>query len=246
MYGFGQQLLSIIRSKLFVKLLLEFLPLGLFLTATAMYDIYIGSAVLAVATLVSMLVVWLLYRKLALMAIITGLTGIFAALATVVLVDPMWVKMKPTIVSLVFGAILASGLALNKPLLRPLIGEDLNLTERGWRMITSRWMLYFFFIAVLNEFVWRGAMHLRPGPDPHISTPEADKIWAFFKVFFLMPFTVLYAAFQLPLLNRHRDDHAKPMGGGDVFNKAGEPKSKDDSGAPMSRLAPIPVRSSNS
>jgi len=241
MNGFGEQILSIIRSKLFVKLLLEFLPLGLFLTATAIYDIYIGSAVLAVTTLISMLAVWLLYRKLALMAIITGLTGIFAALATVMLVDPMWVKMKPTIVSLVFGGILGTGLLLNKPLLRPLIGEDLNLTERGWRIITSRWMLYFFFIAALNEFVWRGAMHLYPshGPDLHISSPEADKLWAFFKVFFLMPFTVLYAAFQLPLLNRHRDDHSKPMGGGDVFNKP------DGSGGPMPRLAPIPVRSSN-
>ena len=103
---FNQQILTIVRSKLFVKMLLEFLPLGLFLLATDFYDIYVGSAVLGVATLVCMLVIWAIYRQLALMAIITGVTGLFAAGATVVLVDPMWVKLKPTIVSALFGTIL--------------------------------------------------------------------------------------------------------------------------------------------
>jgi intracellular septation protein len=131
----------------------------------------------------------------------------------------MWVKMKPTIVSAVFALILASGLAMGKPLLRPLIGEDLNLTERGWRVITWRWMIYFAIIALVNEALWRGAMHFNPGPSPWISSPEADKIWATSKVTFLIPFTLLYAAWMLPLLSRHRADPSKPMGGGDMFAK---------------------------
>ena len=244
MDGFGRQLLSIVRSKLFVKLLLEFLPLGLFLIAVDVYDIYVGSAVLAVATLVSMAVIWALYRRLALMAIITGITGIVAAGATVVMVDPMWVKLKPTIVSLVFASILATGLALGKPLLRPLIGEDLNLTDQGWRVITRRWMVYFFFVALLNEFVWRGAMQVYPGPNPHFSTPQADQLWATFKVVFLMPFTVVYAAVMLPLLSRFRDDHSKPMGGGDMFKDGNG--GNDAGNAPVPRLAPAPARNRQS
>jgi intracellular septation protein len=209
------QIFAIVRSKLFIKLLLEFLPLGLFLIATDVYDIYVGSAVLGVATLISMALVWLVYRQLALMAIITGLTGLFAAGATVILVDPIWVKMKPTIVSFVFGTILAAGLAVNKPLLRPLIGADLNLTEEGWRTITWRWMAYFLFIAVLNEAVWRGANAANPTPHlPGVPHP-ADQIWATFKVIFLMPATIIYAAIQLPLLKRYRADPDLPMGGGD-------------------------------
>ena len=170
MSNFIEQIGSIVRSKLFVKLLLEFLPLGLFLIATDLYDIYVGSAVLGIATLVSMIVIWVVYRRLALMAIITGLTGLLAAGATVMLVDPMWVKLKPTIVSLLFGSILAVGLGLDRPLLRPLIGEDLNLTDRGWRAITWRWMGYFFFIALLNELVWRGANVIYP--QPHLPAPR--------------------------------------------------------------------------
>ena len=243
MNGFGQQILAIVRSKLFVKLLLEFLPLGLFLVATDIYDIYVGSAVLGIATFVSMAVIWALYRQLALMAIITGVTGLVAASATVVMVDPMWVKLKPTIVSLVFASILAVGLALDKPLLRPLIGEDLNLTDEGWRVITRRWMIYFFFIAALNEAVWRGAnMHY---PTPHLpGVPHpADQLWASFKVVFLMPFTVIYAALMLPLLKRYRDDHGKPLGGGDMFTKDGG-KGGGGDGQPIPRIAPASARSS--
>jgi len=234
MNGFGLQILSIVRSKLFVKLLLEFLPLGLFLIAVDVYNIYVGSAVLAVTTFISMAVVWALYRRLALMAIITGITGIVAASATVMMVDPMWVKLKPTIVSLVFASILAAGLASGRPLLRPLIGEDLNLTDQGWRVVTRRWMMYFFFIAALNEFVWRGAIQL------YGHSPQADQVWASFKVVFLMPFTVLYAAFMLPLLKRYQDDTAKPMGGGDMFANHGH-TDKDDGDRHI--RAAVPVRS---
>lgn len=213
MNNYINQLSSIVRSKLFLKLLLEFMPLGLFLFITAVYDIFVGSAVLFVATLISMAVIWGLYRRLALMAIITGLTGLLATAATVMLGDPMYVKLKPTIVSAVFGLILATGLIFNKPLLRPLIGEDLNLTDEGWRVITRRWMIYFFFIAALNEVVWRGS-------NAYFSEPHrADEVWATFKVVFLMPFTVVFAAYMLPLLKRFRQNESVPMGGGDVFGK---------------------------
>jgi len=239
---FINQIASIVRSKLFVKLILEFLPLGLFLFTTAVYDIFTGSAVLFVATLVSMAVIWTLYRRLALMAIITGVTGLIATAATVMMGDPMFVKLKPTIVSAIFGLILASGLVVNKPLLRPLIGEDLNLTEQGWRVITWRWMLYFFGIAILNELVWRGANQIWPGPDGGGSA-MADTVWAYFKVVFLMPFSVLYAAFMLPLLSHYRDDNSKPLGGGDLFSaKAEKQDVSDKAAAARSGAAPAPLR----
>jgi intracellular septation protein len=233
MPSFLSKITSIVRSKLFVKMLLEFLPLGLFLFTTAVYDIFVGSAVLFVATLVSMAVIWIIYRRLALMAIITGVTGLIATAATVMAGDPMFVKLKPTIVSAIFGLILATGLIANKPLLRPLIGEDLNLTDEGWRVITRRWMLYFFFIAALNEVVWRSANYVWPG-NGHISSAMADTVWAYFKVVFLMPFTVLIAASMLPLLDRYRDDKSKPMGGGDIF---GTKKSDDKDQTPLPRAA---------
>ncbi len=206
------QIASIIKSKLFCKVLLEFMPLSVFLVVVATHGIYVGSAVLGVLTLVSMVLVWWLFGRMALMALITGITGIVAAIATVYLVDPMYVKMKPTIVSAVFGGILAIGLAMGKPLLRPLIGEDLNLTNEGWSVITWRWMVYFFVIAIANEAVWRGAMLIWPGQDVMISSPRADEVWALYKVVVVMPFTVLFAALMLPLLKRYQNNALPDVG----------------------------------
>jgi intracellular septation protein len=242
MNGFGARIISIVRSKLFIKILLEFMPLGLFFVATSRFDIYVGSAVLGVATLLSMAIVWALYRRLAMMAIITGVTGLMATSATLMMVDPTWVKLKPTVVSLVFAGILGGGLLAGKPLLRPLIGEDLNLTDEGWRVITVRWTIYFFVVAALNELVWRGADALYPGSRPDGGSPTADQIWASYKLFGLMPFSVLYAAIMLPLLTRYRANDNKPMGGGDVFAKGGS-GAKDGGGSPMPRLAPVTTRS---
>ena len=210
------QIASIFKAKLFWKVLLEFVPLAVFLVVVATHDIYVASAVLGVLTLVSMIVVYWLFKRMAMMALITGITGIVAAAATVYLVDPMYVKMKPTIVSALFGFILAAGLAIGKPLLRPLIGEDLNITDKGWKIITWFWMIYFFVIAVANEAVWRGAMLIWPGPDVHIASPTADEVWALYKVFVVMPFTVVFAALMLPLLKRYRDNAEASAAGGNT------------------------------
>jgi intracellular septation protein len=235
MNDFANKIVAIVRSKLFVKILLEFMPLGLFFVATSTYDIYVGSAVLGLATLVSMAVVWWFYRRLALMAIITGVTGLLAASATVMMVDPTFVKLKPTVVSLVFASILGVGLLLDKPLLRPLIGEDLNLTDEGWRVVTWRWTIYFFIVAFLNELVWRGADAIWPGSRPDGGSPLADQVWASYKLFGLMPFSIIYAAFMLPLLTRYRADNAKVTGGGDIFAKAPAATPRVTDGAASSR-----------
>ena len=137
--------------KLIWKLILEFLPLGLFFVFTERYDVYVGTAVMMGATVVSMAVIWGIWRKIALMALITAATGLLFGALTIYWTDPLFVKLKPTIVGFTFAAILFTGLVINKPLLKPLLGEDLNLTEKGWRAITWRWFWYFVFISFLND-----------------------------------------------------------------------------------------------
>ena len=185
--------------KLFIKLVLEFTPLALLLIFTERYDVYVGSAALMIATVVSLALVWLLYRKVAVMAIITALTGLAAAGLTVYYTDPHFVKLKPTFVSLIFAGILSIGLIIRRPLLHTLLGEDLNLSEEGWRVLTGRWILYFVLIAVFNEVLWRGAEIIW-----HADPAIADRVWARTKVLGIMPFTGLYALCQVPVLRRYR------------------------------------------
>ncbi len=181
-------------TKLVIKLVIEFMPLALFFLASTKYDFFISTAILMGATVVSLIAAWYLFRQLALMAIITAATGIVAGGITLVLDDPMYIQMKPTIVSFLFAMILLTGLIFDKPLFKVLLGQSLHLTEQGWRVLTWLWFGYFLFITGLNEFIWRN---------------YSWEFWAAFKAFGLMPLTVLYAVPQIFLLKRYRPEEAE-------------------------------------
>ncbi|NJM35590.1 MAG: septation protein IspZ [Rhodomicrobium sp.] len=178
-------------QKLVLKLVLEFMPLGLFFLASTKYDFFVSTAVMMVATVVSLVVTWQLFRQLALMAIITAVTSILAGGVTLIWDDPMYVQMKPTIVGFIFAAILGLALVLDKPLFKVLLGQNLHLTEEGWRVLTWLWFVYFIFISGLNEYIWRS---------------YSWQFWAAFKAFGLMPMTIIYSIPQIYLMKRYRTE----------------------------------------
>ena len=96
--------------------------------------------------------------------------------------------MKPTIVNLIFSAILLGGLAVNKLPLQKVLGKSITVDEAGWRALSLRWGLFFILLAVLNEAVWR---------------TQSEEFWVAFKVFGLIGLTVLFSVSQLPLIRRH-------------------------------------------
>ena len=96
--------------------------------------------------------------------------------------------MKPTIVNALFGAALLGALMAGKPLLPVVLDSVLRLSEEGWRKLTLRWGLFFFFLAFLNEIVWR---------------TQSTQFWVNFKVFGTMPITLIFALSQTPLILRH-------------------------------------------
>ena len=182
-------------TKLVIKLIIEFMPLGLFFIVTTKYDFVVSTVVFMGATVVSLILTWYLFRQLALMALITAATGLVAGAVTLGLHDPKYVQMKPTIVSLAFALILLAGLMFNRPLFKVLLGQNLHLTEQGWVVLTWLWFGYFVFVAGLNEYIWR---------------TQTFEFWAGFKAFGLMPLTVIYALPQMALLKRYRPDEAEP------------------------------------
>ena len=185
-------------TKLVIKLVIEFMPLALFFITSTQYGFWVSTAVMMVATGVSLVATWALFRQIALMAIITALTGFIAGGITLELDDPMYVQMKPTIVGGVFALILLTGLVLDRPLFKALLGQNLHLNEEGWRVLTFLWLAYFIFISGLNEYIWRH---------------HSWEFWAAFKAFGLMPLTVLYALPQMLLLRRYRLPDAEPLFG---------------------------------
>jgi len=186
----------------FLKLVLELGPLGVFFFANARGEwlaeklptlaalggpIFVATALFMAAMLISLAVSLALTRRLPIMPFITGVVVLVFGGLTLWLQDDTFIKMKPTIVNVLFGSVLLGGLFFGKSLLGYVFDSVFKLTDEGWRKLTFRWGLFFFVLAVLNEIVWR-----------NFSTD----FWVTFKVFGIMPLTFAFTLFQLPLLNR--------------------------------------------
>jgi intracellular septation protein len=180
-----------------LKLALELGPLVLFFLANAYADrfgapserrLFAATGLFIAATLVALGLHYALVRRLPIMPLVSGVVVVVFGGLTLLLNDELFIKLKPTIVNTLFGLVLLGGLAFGRPLLALVLGSMLSLTEEGWRKLTFRWGLFFLGLAVLNEIVWR--------------TQDTD-FWVGFKVFGIMPLTVLFALAQTPLLMRH-------------------------------------------
>jgi intracellular septation protein len=171
-----------------LKLVLDIGPLVLFFAANARFGIFIATAVFMVAVLVALGVSYATTKHIAVMPLVTAvIVSVFGGL-TLVLHDDTFIKLKPTIIYLLFGGTLAAGLAFGKSFLGVLFDSVFDLTDEGWRKLTWRWVFFFFALAVLNEIVWR-----------NFSTDA----WVSFKLFGVVPLTLLFGAAQYPLLQRH-------------------------------------------
>ncbi|WP_181705036.1 septation protein A [Chthonobacter rhizosphaerae] len=174
-----------------VKLALELGPLGVFFFANARFDIFVATAAFMAAMLASLTISWILTRRLAVMPVVTGVVVLVFGTLTLVLHDETFIKMKPTIVNGLFAAVLLGGLFFGKALLGYVFDSAFRLDAEGWRKLTFRWGLFFILLAVLNEVVWR---------------TQTTDFWVAFKVWGIMPITILFSALQLPLLTRHSLD----------------------------------------
>ena len=172
----------------FTKFLIEVGPLGVFFFANNSFDIFTATAAFMVAVTISLAANYALERRLPAMPLVTGVFVLVMGGLTLYLQDDLFIKIKPTITNLLFAGILLGGLAWGKLFLRYVFGAAFRLEDAGWRILTIRWSLFFVFLAIVNEIVWR--------------TFDTDT-WVNFKVFGIMPLTFIFALAQLPVVKRH-------------------------------------------
>ena len=183
-----------------LKLALEVGPLVIFFLANAYSDrfgiaqdrrIFAATAVFILATIVALAVHYALVRKLPIMPLVSGAVVIVFGGLTLWLDDELFIKLKPTIVNTLFGGVLLGGLLFGKSLLGYVFASAFHLDAEGWRKLTFRWGLFFLFLALANEVVWR-----------NFSTD----FWVTFKVWGIMPITLVFTFSQMPLIMRHSLD----------------------------------------
>jgi intracellular septation protein len=175
-------------------------PLALFFVSYVTLGLMAATAAVIAASLVALLMAWLIERRVPLIPLITAVVvAIFGGL-TLWLHDETFIKMKPTIVQALFAAILLGGLAFGRPLLKPLLGAMMPpLTDAAWRQFTLRYALFFIAGAALNEIVWR---------------TQSTDLWVTFKVFGLPALTFAFILSQLPFVSRHVEGPLAETGSG--------------------------------
>ncbi|MBI1180935.1 MAG: septation protein A [Alphaproteobacteria bacterium] len=182
-----------------LKLLLDLGPLVVFFGAYFSGNIFIATGAFMAATVAAIAVYRLKTGHVPANQIITLVIVLLFGGLTLWLHDDRFIKMKPTMIYTLFAAILFSGFVTGRPLLK-LVFESAfpPMEERGWRLLTLRWALFFAAMAVVNEVVWRSF---------------SEQFWVSFKLFGFLPLTMLFAVAQLPLMNRYALEEAEETAG---------------------------------
>ena len=175
-----------------IKTLVEIGPLIVFFVGYfTLDDLLPATALFMVATLVALVYAKLKDGRWPIMLLISGVVVLLFGTMTLVLRDETFIKIKPTIVYGIFATILLAGIVQGRYWLKYLFASTFTLPDPAWRNLTFRWILFFIFMAGLNEFVWRS---------------YSTDFWVSFKLFGALPLTFLFAIAQTPFVMRHQSD----------------------------------------
>lgn len=178
------------------KLLLDLGPLLLFFFANSYGGIYFATGAFMVATVVTLAISYYLIRRFPVMPIVTAVIVMVFGALTLWLHNDTFIKLKPTIIYVMFAVVLFVGLATGRPLFQIVLDGALHLKEEGWKLLTRNWALFFLVMAAVNEFVWRS-----------FTTDQ----WVTFKTFGFLPLTLVFAISQAPIMTKYaiKDPEAK-------------------------------------
>ncbi len=174
------------------KLATELGPLIIFFVANAKFNLFVATGAFMVAITMAMISSYVVTKHVPMMALVTGVIVLVFGTLTLVLHDETFIKVKPTIIYGLFAAILGGGLLFGRSFIAVMFDQMFNLRPQGWRILTMRWALFFFAMAILNEFIWR---------------TQSTDFWVGFKAFGVLPLTIAFTMTQMPLIKRY---HLEP------------------------------------
>ena len=171
-----------------LKPTIEYGPLVIFFITYLTAGIFPATAAIVISTVLALLLSYIIERHIPTMPLITAVLIVIFGGLTLWLRDETFIKMKPTILQFIFGALLLGGLYTNRIFLKLLMGSALPMDDVGWRILTQRLAFFFFAMGALNEIVWR---------------TQSTDFWVNFKVFGIAGLTILFLVAQTQLLKRY-------------------------------------------
>jgi intracellular septation protein len=172
-----------------MKQLLEFFPIILFFIAYKLYDIYVATAVVIVATIIQVALTWFKYRKVETMQWITlGLIVVMGG-ATLYLQDEQFIKWKLSIIEWLFGiAFIGSQFVGKKPFIERMLSANLELPANIWKRLNFMWGLFFISVGFINLYVMY-----------NYNTDD----WVTFKTFGVPGLMIVFVLLQIVFLYKH-------------------------------------------
>jgi len=179
-------------NKSLLKFITDFGPLLIFFTIyyKSGNNLSIAIPPLIISTLIAVAIMYFVEKKIPYVPLIGAIViSLFGGL-TLYFDNPIFIYMKPTIVNIIFaGILIVSNIYFNKNFLKLFLQTAFQLNDEGWKKLNFRWAYFFIFLAILNEIVWR-------------TQPETT--WVNFKVWGMLPITIIFTAMQLPLINKYK------------------------------------------
>ena len=174
----------------FEKLIIDLAPLLVFFTVNALTgDIFKATGAFMAAITTAVIVSLVRYRHVSPMLWFSAFMVIVLGGLTIYLHKEWVIKVKPTIYYLLVASLLLFGLATDRNLLKAVLGTVYpGLSDRGWKLLTRNWIIFFFAMAIANEIVWR---------------TTSTTFWAGAKLWGFLPATFLFAIANVPMLMRH-------------------------------------------
>ena len=179
-------------NKSFIKFITDFGPLLIFFTFYYRSEKNLTVAIppFIVATIIALAVVWFLEKKIPMVPLLGGIFITLFGGLTIYFDNPIFIYIKPTIINILFGCgLLVGKFFTDEPLLKKMLGNSLSLTEEGWKVLNLRWVYFFFGLALLNEIIWR---------------TQSEEFWVNFKVWGILPITIIFTAFQISVINKFK------------------------------------------
>jgi len=181
-------------NKSFIKFVTDFGPLLVFFIFyyKSGKDLKISIPPFIVATILAIIVVWIIEKKIPKVPLFGGILITFFGGLTIYFNNPIFIYIKPTVINVLFGlALLLGKFFTDEPILKKILGKSMQLNDGAWKILNNRWMYFFFGLALLNEIVWR---------------TQSEEFWVNFKVWGILPITFIFTAIQIPLISKYKVD----------------------------------------
>lgn len=179
-----------------LRLALDYGPLLAFFVANKVAGIMWATGIFMALIVLAIVVSRVLTGKVSPMQWVTGAVVLGFGGFTLWLNDAEFIKLKPTIIYVIFAVVLLFGMATKRPLLKLVLHDAFPAVDaEGWRKLTRNWALLFIGLAIANEVARR-----------MLTTDQ----WVDFKVWGVTALTFAFALAQAPILMRHAEQPPKP------------------------------------